>query len=187
MRALAHPLRLRILEVFIERPRTTKQVADLLGEPPTRLYHHVAALERAGLLVLKVTRKNRGTTEKWYEAVAKAFGPMPSARGTGRAKGSAARRAIATTALELSRQELVLAMQQRGRERALVARLVLVAQPKRLAALRKRLHRTVQDIHREFGSGEGRVPAADDARWAVTLVFAPVSRPGVTRRTRDPR
>jgi len=81
----------------------------------------------------------------------------------------------------------VLAMQQRGCERALVARLVLVAQPRRLAALRKRLHRTVQDIHREFGSGEGRVPAADDARWAVTLVFAPVSRPGVTRRTRDPR
>jgi len=185
MRALAHPLRLRILEVFVERPRTTKQVALLLGEPPTRLYHHVAALERAGLLVLKETRKNRGTTEKWYAAVAKAFGPMPSAREKGRSKGSAARRAIATSALELARRELVLAMQERGRERALVARLVVVAQPKRLAALRKRLHRTVQDIQREFGSRAGRVPVADDARWAVTLVFAPVSRSGVTRRTRS--
>src|SRR5215470_15863362 len=81
LRALAHPLRLRILELFAEAPRTTKQVADLLGEPPTRLYHHVAALERAGLLKLKETRKNRGTVEKWYEAVARSFdGQTPSGR-----------------------------------------------------------------------------------------------------------
>src|SRR3954465_12508415 len=74
MRALAHPLRLRILELFADAPRTTKQVADLLGQPPTRLYHHVAALERAGLLQLRETRKNRGTTEKWYGTPAKQLG-----------------------------------------------------------------------------------------------------------------
>src|SRR3954465_12169178 len=74
MRALAHPLRLRIMELFAEAPRTTKQVADLLGQPPTRLYHHVAALERAGLITLRETRKNRGTVEKWYEAVARTMG-----------------------------------------------------------------------------------------------------------------
>ena len=50
VKALTHPLRQRMLERFAERPRTTKQVADLLGEKPTRLYHHVAALERAGEL-----------------------------------------------------------------------------------------------------------------------------------------
>src|SRR4051812_23594006 len=71
LRALAHPLRLRILELFAEAPRTTKQVAELLDQPPTRLYHHVAALERAGILRLKETRKNRGTVEKWYESVAR--------------------------------------------------------------------------------------------------------------------
>src|SRR5690349_9163557 len=175
LRALAHPLRLRMMELFAESPKTTKQVADILGQPPTRLYHHVAALERAGLLVLKETRKNRGTTEKWYEAAAKSFGPTPSARGGRRPKGSAARRALATMALELSRQELVRAMQQRGGERSLVARLVVVAQPKRMAALRKRLHRVVNDIQREFGSGENRASDADDARWVVTLTFAPIS------------
>jgi hypothetical protein len=30
LRALAHPLRLRMLELFAEGPRTTKQVAQLL-------------------------------------------------------------------------------------------------------------------------------------------------------------
>src|SRR5215217_5858844 len=74
LRALAHPLRLRILELFAEGPKTTKRVAELLGEPPTRLYHHVAALERSGLLKLKETRKNRGTVEKWYEAMSRTMG-----------------------------------------------------------------------------------------------------------------
>ncbi len=67
LRALAHPLRLRLVELFAETPRTTMQVAKLLGQPPTRLYHHVNSLERAGILRVRETRKNRGTTERWYE------------------------------------------------------------------------------------------------------------------------
>src|SRR5437764_4971128 len=107
LRALAHPLRLRILELFAEAPRTTKQVAELLGQPPTRLYHHVAALERVGLLRLKETRKNRGTTEKWYEAVGRQLGDVTSRKsGRRRSEAAAARRAVAMTVLEQSRQEV---------------------------------------------------------------------------------
>ena len=50
-----------------------KQVADFLGEKPTKLYHHVDALERVGLIALSRTRQNRGTVEKYYLAVARAF------------------------------------------------------------------------------------------------------------------
>lgn len=180
MRALAHPLRLRILELFVECARTTKQVADLLGEPPTRLYHHVAALERAGLLVLKETRKNRGTIEKWYEAVSKQFGATPFAPGARRPENAAARRALAASVLEQSRQELVAAMQQRGDQPALLGRFLVVAQPKRIAAVRKRLHRAIMDIQREFGGGsdEESVPEPGDVRWAITLAFAPTSSNG---------
>src|SRR6266496_975035 len=35
LRALAHPLRLRLLEFFADEPRTTMQVAALMSEPPT--------------------------------------------------------------------------------------------------------------------------------------------------------
>src|SRR6059058_1461763 len=80
LRALAHPLRLRMMELFAESPKTTKKVAELLGQPPTRLYHHVAALERAGLLRLTETRKNRGTTEKWYESVSRTLGTAPAGK-----------------------------------------------------------------------------------------------------------
>lgn len=77
-KALAHPLRQRILERLAIRARTTKQVAEELGEKPTRLYHHVAALERAGLIHLVRTKPNRGATEKYYEAVARSLQVDPS-------------------------------------------------------------------------------------------------------------
>jgi DNA-binding transcriptional ArsR family regulator len=73
VKILADPLRLRILRLFCEEPRTTKQVAALLEEKPTRLYHHVDALENAGLITLHHTRPNRGTLEKYYLAVARSF------------------------------------------------------------------------------------------------------------------
>src|SRR6476620_9131849 len=98
LRALAHPLRLRMMELFAESPKTTKQVAELLGQPPTRLYHHVAALERAGLLVLKETRQNRGAVEKWYGSVAREMGTTGGVRQKG-PKARAARRAVAATVL----------------------------------------------------------------------------------------
>jgi DNA-binding transcriptional ArsR family regulator len=68
---------MRILEILCEESRTTKQVAESLGEKPTRLYHHVDALAKAGLISLCDTRQVRGTVEKYYRAVAKAFRADP--------------------------------------------------------------------------------------------------------------
>ena len=72
VRVLANPLRIQILQEFGQE-RTTKQVAEILGEKPTRLYHHVEALEKVGLVRLTRTRPNRGTVEKYYRAVARSF------------------------------------------------------------------------------------------------------------------
>lgn len=175
MRALAHPLRLRIIEAFAEAPRTTKQVAELLGQPPTRLYHHVAALERAGLLRLKETRKNRGTTEKWYEVVARTFGPA-SPRGAGRRKPkeAAARRAVAMTVLEQSRQEVVAAMHRRGGERPVLARLVMAAPPHRVGELRQRVYDALKALKQEFESDTDARADEELQRWVMTLTLAPV-------------
>jgi DNA-binding transcriptional ArsR family regulator len=181
LRALAHPLRLRVLELFAEQPRTTKQVALLLGEPPTRLYHHVAALERAGLLRLKETRKNRGTVEKWYEAIARSFDESPTSGPRPRKprKGAAGRRALAMAVLEQSRQEVVAAMQQRTRERPMLARFVVVASRAQIAEMRKRVHSAVKDLQRDFAGLKGAEPEEAE-RWALTLTFSPVA--GKSRR-----
>jgi DNA-binding transcriptional ArsR family regulator len=73
VKVLADPLRVRILETLCLEELTTKQVAEKLGEKPTRLYHHVEALERVGLIRLTRTQQNRGTVEKYFRSVAKKF------------------------------------------------------------------------------------------------------------------
>jgi DNA-binding transcriptional ArsR family regulator len=73
LKALSDPLRIRLIEAFADQPMTTRQVARLLGEKPTRLYHHVEALEKLGLLKLVETRQNRGTMEHYYQAIAREF------------------------------------------------------------------------------------------------------------------
>lgn len=74
VKALSHPLRMRIIETLAASdPMTTKQVAEVLDEKPTRLYHHVDKLLQAGLIRLTHTKQNRGTTEKYYETIARQF------------------------------------------------------------------------------------------------------------------
>jgi DNA-binding transcriptional ArsR family regulator len=186
IRALAHPLRLRLMEIFAEGPRTTKQVADLIGEPPTRLYHHVAALERAGLLRLKETRQNRGTTEKWYEATNRSMGFSDvrpgSARGRKSKRESNARRALAMSVLTQSRQEMVSAMAIRGRERPMLGRALIVAPAAQLGKLRKRLFDIFKEIREEFEDEDQNADAGEVDRWALTITFAPVGPPNLLER-----
>jgi len=77
IRAIADPLRLKILHVLSEKSMTTKQVAAELSENVNKLYHHVETLESVGLIKLTHTKPNRGTLEKYYKAVAKHFTLSP--------------------------------------------------------------------------------------------------------------
>lgn len=177
LRALAHPLRLRILELFAETPRTTKQVADLLGAPPTRLYHHVAALERAGLLELRETRKNRGAVEKWYGTPARTMGATRAMGAKKRPAETRARRAVAMTVLEQSRQEVLAALVRPEDGAPTLARLVMAAPHDVLPKVRNKLLAFLKEIQTEYGCDIDAPPADDTERWTMTLTFAPTSAP----------
>jgi DNA-binding transcriptional ArsR family regulator len=175
LRALAHPLRMRIFELFAEAPRTTKRVADLLGEPPTRLYHHVAALERAGLLKLRETRKNRGTIEKWYETSARKLGVSASRTNLAPREASAFR-ALATTVLDQARSEVASGFVSHHEEPPLVVRIVLGAEPERMPEFRRRVIEYFGMLQREFADEDDTAEGAEGHdRWSLTLAYAPVS------------
>jgi DNA-binding transcriptional ArsR family regulator len=120
VKVLADPLRIRILEEMCKEERTTKQVANLLGEKPTKLYHHVDALARVGLIRLTRTRQNRGTMEKYYMAVARQFkgdSRMFSVADVGSEKGGDALQAMISTVFERTSDEMRgLIAQGRGKE-----------------------------------------------------------------------
>lgn len=74
MRALAHPIRLRILRLTLERALTNKELAVRLGRDPGTVLHHVRTLVRAGFLSPDAVRPGRrGSTERPYRATGKSW------------------------------------------------------------------------------------------------------------------
>lgn len=64
-KALADPLRIRLLEWLMERPRSARELAGCAGLPADRLYYHLGQLEHAGLIeVAEYRRLARGKAER---------------------------------------------------------------------------------------------------------------------------
>lgn len=71
-RALAHPLRIRILRLCLDGARTNSELAAALGEQPATVLYHVRTLVRTGFLAGEPQRPGpRGTVEKPYRATGK--------------------------------------------------------------------------------------------------------------------
>jgi DNA-binding transcriptional ArsR family regulator len=83
LKALGHPLRLKVLHVLAEadRPLTNRELAQRLSVDPGHLHFHVRMLHRAGLIELEQS----GGREKPYRPVAKHFKVGPEIRATGAA------------------------------------------------------------------------------------------------------
>jgi DNA-binding transcriptional ArsR family regulator len=70
LKVLADPLRIQIVELMTQAPRTVKQVAEKLNLPPTKLYYHIKQLEERALIRVVDTRIVSGIVEKQYQAAA---------------------------------------------------------------------------------------------------------------------
>jgi predicted ArsR family transcriptional regulator len=73
-RALAHPLRLRILRLCVDEALTNKELAARLGVPAGTALHHVRTLLAGGFLEEAEWRPGpRGTIEKPYRSTGKSW------------------------------------------------------------------------------------------------------------------
>ena len=73
-KALAHPLRLRILRLCVQNELTNKQLADRLGREPGTVLYHVRLLVDAGLLKPAPVRTgDSGALEKPYRSTAQSW------------------------------------------------------------------------------------------------------------------
>ena len=82
LKALGHPLRLKVLQVLAEseKPLTNRELAGQLSVDPGHLHFHVRMLHRAGLIELAGTGAGR---EKPYRTVAKHLKVGPEIRAAG--------------------------------------------------------------------------------------------------------
>lgn len=73
VRALADPLRLRLVEALVANELSVAGLARAVDAPVTRLYHHVDLLLAAGLIAVTRRVRRRGVEERFYRAVARAY------------------------------------------------------------------------------------------------------------------
>jgi DNA-binding transcriptional ArsR family regulator len=73
-RALANPLRLRILRLCLDRAMTNKELAQRLGRDPGTILHHVRMLLDTEFLRAEEPRRGaRGSVERPYRATGKSW------------------------------------------------------------------------------------------------------------------
>jgi DNA-binding transcriptional ArsR family regulator len=85
VRALAHPLRVRILEVLSDRISSPNRLSETLETGLTDVAYHTRALDKCGCLQLVDTAQRRGATEHFYKATPDSFLGNPAWRGVPRA------------------------------------------------------------------------------------------------------
>lgn len=78
MRALAHPVRLRLLgELRVRGPQSVGMLGELLDEPPGSVSYHVGVLARHGFVV-EAPERARDRRERWWRAAARTTSLEPA-------------------------------------------------------------------------------------------------------------
>jgi len=169
VRLLADPLKLQLLQAFAEKARTTKDVANELGESITKLYRHVDALYDAGLLEISEERQKRGTIERTFRAIAERFEADPALFTDGESEdGSGAAREILRAA-ETEILEALAKNREDSDEQGLLMRVRAKASPERIAELREALQDWCDSVQQDDNCD-------DDAsqEFGALIAFYPV-------------
>ena len=173
------PLRVSILEALCLEARTTKQVAELLGEKPTRLYHHVDALAEAGLIRLVDTRQVRGTVEKYYQAVGRSFRADPAIFRQADAddEQTQALADVATTMLERTTEEvrnLILSgYDLASGEEGILSYVEVRGSEAEIREINERLLKFLKDLEENCCNAE---PSEEDRRFRLNLAWFPLDQ-----------
>lgn len=136
-KAMAHPLRLRILRLCLHEALTNKQIAERLGKDPATTLHHVRLLRRTGFLAAEAVRTGtRGALEKPYRATGKSWVlavPRPEDRET-----------VKLVLVDALRDELA---ETAAADVLVETRLGVKLSPAAAAELRRRLDALVAELH----------------------------------------
>ena len=73
IRALGHPLRVRVLTVLNERVASPREMSEEFGEPLGNVSYHTRMLVELGAIELVDTKQRRGAIEHYYRAVMRPF------------------------------------------------------------------------------------------------------------------
>ena len=165
LRALADPLRAKVVTLLRQRAASTTELATALGTPKGTVGHHLKVLERAGLIRVVRTRKVRALTEKYYGRVARLFVLKSSDGVPDDLRGGA----ITAMMLRHAADEVIASG---GVEKDTSGLVHVRLSPADVKRFQRRLNRLVADIHR-YEDPEGETHALAFALFHSTTVLPP--------------
>jgi DNA-binding transcriptional ArsR family regulator len=112
LQALAHPLRIRVLEA-LRTPASAATAARAVGQPRQNVNYHLKELERVGLVRKVGERRNGNFIEALYQAVAPTIVVSPRAMWSDQRRAEVLR-------TQLSLENLVLVGERLGRDAAML-------------------------------------------------------------------
>ncbi|MGH3134251.1 MAG: ArsR/SmtB family transcription factor [Gaiellaceae bacterium] len=168
LRALADPLRSKIVTLLRQRAASTTELAAALGTPKGTVGHHLKVLERAGLIHVVRTRKVRALTEKYYGRVARLF----VLKGTDSAPDELRGGALPAMMLRQAADEVTASG---AVEKDTSAFVHVRLRPADVRRFQRRLNRLLADLERDEDP-EGEMHALAYALFPSTTVLPPRGR-----------
>jgi DNA-binding transcriptional ArsR family regulator len=160
-RALADPLRIRLLEALWFSPHSVKELAETVGLPPDRLYYHLRQLEQAAVIEVGGYRPlPGGKVERLYQ---RAEAEPPAEKSSPEEMVAFLGAVLDATKVDITAAHMAKADGQR-RDVA-VTRAAVRLTNEGLAEL----HRMVNDVQERFSSPEFADPEAEGT-WVRVLV-----------------
>ena len=143
--------RIEIIEL-LRKPSSVGELADRMGVPRTRLYHHINTLEEIGAIVVVDERRAGALNEKIYQVAARSFQPsedfLESATPREQAIG------ILDSLFSITRSDLVRAVERdrvslgdaESKRSMMIARHMLTLTPERRAEFVGRLESLIHEF-----------------------------------------
>lgn len=174
LKALGDPLRLRILHVVMGEPRRTwsvKEIAAVLDQPVTKLYHHVKLLEQVAFVVDVETRIVSGIVEHRYQTGQLGLQFDDAVFGSPATRDASIQQAAAL--VDETRDELVAFLSQPHADidAAHLSKAYARLTPEELQAVTAELCRLVDS----FGANKGDAARDGMPRTALTFVVHPLA------------
>jgi DNA-binding transcriptional ArsR family regulator len=176
-RALAHPLRLRIIRLLYDGPLTNGELAHRLGERPATVLYHVRTLAGTGFITAEPARPGRrGTVEKPYRSTGKSWEisvEVPDRRHR-----------VSQASIEAFLAEVDELRDHEPEAEVETSRLAVDLSPDRRAELTERLSALLDEV---AGWSEPGRPGRE--RWSIFLALNPrpaaATAPSPSRRVRS--
>ena len=175
-RAVASPLRLEILGLFVERrPLSVAEIAQRMGRPATAMHYHVRVLEKAGLLRRAGNKRSGRRPEALYVPAADVF-KMEQPRDAPAEVAAAALKTL-STAFRMAERDMEAALTDPGTKTSgpyrncIGARAHCRLSKKDLAELNRHLRAIEKMLTLAHKSHE---PAPGDSFLSLTLALMPL-------------